>query len=539
MTAQQLKNSILQMAVQGKLVPQDPNDEPASVLLERIRAEKERLIKEKKIKREKNPSVIFKGADNTPYEKIGDEVRSLADLAPFEIPSSWEWCRVGDLFSNMSGLAYKKDALAIKADKMIRVLRGGNIGEEQFYFKGDDVFISSELVKPELYLRKDYMITPAVSSLDHIGKIALIDKDYSDTVVGGFVLMLIPHFNDDVVSQYLLYAFAAKHHRDNCRNITHKSGQAFYNLSREQMMNLPVPIPPREEMERIIAMLKQVLPKVADYAVVDTAIQNLNSSFPETLKKSILQEAVQGKLVPQDPSDEPAEALLERIRAEKQRLIKDGKIKKDKHESVIFRRDNSHYEKLDGVERCIDDELPFEIPNSWHWVRLSDICEYIQRGKSPKYSQIKKYPVIAQKCNQWSGFSIEKAQFVEPESVCTYGQERFLQDNDLMWNSTGLGTLGRMAIYKCELNPYGSAVADSHVTVIRPMKEFVLPQYLYFYFSNPTVQSVIEDQADGTTKQKELSTTTVRSYLVPLPPYNEQIRIVKQTEAVLTLVMQI
>ena len=538
MTAQQLKNSILQMAVQGKLVPQDPNDEPASVLLERIRAEKERLIKEKKIKREKNPSVIFKGADNTPYEKIGDEVRSLADLAPFEIPSSWEWCRVGDLFSNMSGLAYKKDALAIKADKMIRVLRGGNIGEEQFYFKGDDVFISSELVKPELYLRKNYMITPAVSSLDHIGKIALIDKDYSDTVVGGFVLMLIPHFNDDVLSQYLLYAFAAKHHRDNCRNITHKSGQAFYNLSREQMMNLPVPIPPRGEMERIIAMLKRVLPKVADYAVVDIALQNLNSSFPEALKKSILQEAVQGKLVPQDLSDEPAEALLERIRAEKQRLIKEGKIKKDKHESVIFRRDNSHYEKLDGVERCIDDELPFEIPESWIWVRLIDICEYIQRGKSPKYSPIKKYPVIAQKCNQWSGFSIEKAQFIEPESIASYGNERFLQDNDLMWNSTGLGTLGRMAIYKSALNPYELAVADSHVTVIRPLKEFISPQYLYYYFSNPTVQSVIEDQADGTTKQKELSATTVKAYFVPLPPYNEQLRIVNQIEAVLPLVVQ-
>ena len=539
MTAQQLKNSILQMAVQGKLVPQDPNDEPASVLLERIRAEKERLIKEKKIKREKNPSVIFKGADNTPYEKIGDEVRSLADLAPFEIPSSWEWCRVGDLFSNMSGLAYKKDALAIKADKMVRVLRGGNIGEEQFYFKGDDVFISSELVKPELYLRKNYMITPAVSSLDHIGKIALINKDYSDTVVGGFVLMLIPHFNDDVVSEYLLYAFAAKHHRDNCRNITHKSGQAFYNLSREQMMNLPVPIPPREEMGRIIAMLKRVLPRVADYAVVDTAPQNLNGSIPEALKKSNLQEAVQGKLVPQDPSDESAEDLLERIRAEKQRLIKEGKIKKDKHESVIFRRDNSHYEKLDGVERCIDDELPFEIPDSWVWVRLIDICEYIQRGKSPKYSPIKKYPVIAQKCNQWSGFSIEKAQFIEPESITSYGRERFLQDNDLMWNSTGLGTLGRMAVYKSASNPYGLAVADSHVTVIRPLKEFISPQYLYYYFSNPTVQSVIEDQADGTTKQKELSATTVRTYLVPLPPYNEQIRIVKQIETVLPLVVSV
>ena len=200
---------------------------------------------------------------------------------------------------------------------------------------------------------------------------------------------------------------------------------------------------------------------------------------------------------------------------------------------------NSHYENLDGVERCIDGEIPFEIPDSWKWVRLIDICEYIQRGKSPKYSPIKKYPVIAQKCNQWSGFSIEKAQFIEPKSIASYGKERILQDNDLMWNSTGLGTLGRMAIYKSALNPYELAVADSHVTVIRPLKRFISPQYLYYYFSNPTVQSVIEDQADGTTKQKELSATTVRAYWVPLPPYNEQLRIVNQIEAVLPLVVQI
>ena len=156
-------------------------------------------------------------------------------------------------------------------------------------------------------------------------------------------------------------------------------------------MNLPVLIPPHEEMERIIAMLKRVLPKVADYAVVDTALQNLNDSFPEALKKSILQEAVQGKLVPQDPSDEPAEALLERIRAEKQRLIKKGKIKKDKHESVIFRRSNSHYEKLDGVERCIDDELPFEIPENWSWQRIPTISLSISAGgdKQSVFSKVK------------------------------------------------------------------------------------------------------------------------------------------------------
>ena len=186
--------------------------------------------------------------------------------------------------------------------------------------------------------------------------------------------------------------------------------------------------------------------------------------------------------------------------------------------------------------RSLADEVPFDIPDSWEWVRLIDVCEYIQRGKSPKYSPIKKYPVIAQKCNQWSGFSIEKAQFIEPDSLSSYGPERLLQDNDLMWNSTGLGTLGRMAIYKTVANPYELAVADSHVTIIRPLKQFVLPEYLYYYFANPTVQSVIEDQADGTTKQKELATSTIKAYLTPIPPLDEQRRILTKLSEVLPVV---
>ena len=257
----------------------------------------------------------------------------------------------------------------------------------------------------------------------------------------------------------------------------------------------------------------------------------------QQLKNSILLMAVQGKLVPQDPNDEPASVLLERIHAEKERLIKEKKIKREKNPSVIFKgADNTPYEKIGDEVRSLADEVPFDIPDSWEWVRLIDVCEYIQRGKSPKYSPIKKYPVVAQKCNQWSGFSIEKAQFIEPNSLSSYGPERLLQDNDLMWNSTGLGTLGRMAIYKTTANPYELAVADSHVTVIRPLKQFVLPEYLYYYFANPSVQSVIEDQADGTTKQKELATATIKAYLTPIPPLDEQRRILAKLSEVLPVV---
>ena len=205
-------------------------------------------------------------------------------------------------------------------------------------------------------------------------------------------------------------------------------------------------------------------------------------------------------------------------------------------DSVIYKGDDNKYYENDGNNVvCIDDEIPFEIPSSWQWVRLEHICSYIQRGKSPKYSPIKQYPVVAQKCNQWTGFSIEKAQFIDPETIGAYTKERFLENGDLMWNSTGLGTLGRMAIYWEELNPYKVAVADSHVTIIRPLKSYVMPQYLYSYFSSYTVQSVIEEKADGSTKQKELATTTVKKYLVPLPPFAEQRRIVEKIKEVTSI----
>ena len=248
---EQLKKSILQYAIEGKLVPQDPNDEPASVLLERIRKEKQKLIAEGKIKKDKNESIIYR-RDNSYYEKLNGIEHCIDDILPFDIPQKWSWCSVQDFYSNTTGLSYKKDLLNKKSDFMIRVLRGGNILGGKYTFKDDDVFISSEYVKSNLLLKKGYLITPAVTSLEHIGKIALIEKNYNDVCVGGFVLMLQPYFENEILSRYLLIYFSTSYYRNMCKKITHKSGQAFYNLSREKLMKQYVAIPPIKEQKQIV-----------------------------------------------------------------------------------------------------------------------------------------------------------------------------------------------------------------------------------------------------------------------------------------------
>ena len=236
------KKAILQEAVQGKLVPQIAAEGNAKDLLEEIKKEKAKLIKEGKIKKEK------------PLPEITE------DEIPFDIPENWCWCKVGDLFSTMSGLGYKKDVLSEKTSKMVRVLRGGNILDTSYVFKDDDIMISGKYVKSELFLKKNYLITPAVTSLEHIGKIGYVEKDYDDTVVGGFVLMLLPHYSDEILSKYCLYLFATRWFRDMCKEITHKSGQAFYNLSRDKLLNLVIPIAPLTEQKRIVVAIEKLLP---------------------------------------------------------------------------------------------------------------------------------------------------------------------------------------------------------------------------------------------------------------------------------------
>ena len=242
------------------------------------------------------------------------------------------------------------------------------------------------------------------------------------------------------------------------------------------------------------------------------------------LKNSILQWAIQGKLVPQDPNDEPASVLLEKIRVEKARLIKEGKIKKDKKESIIFRgEDNSYYEKFaNGKVVCIDEEIPFEIPASWSYARLGNICSYLHRGKSPKYGNQKKLPIIAQKCNQWDKLYIDRCLFSDIDYILKYKEEQFLQKGDIIINSTGGGAIGRTGyIDESIFEKYDKFVADSHVTVVRPTT-LISHRYIYMYLLSPYIQIGIEERCSGSTNQIELGTATIYDYIVPIPPVEEQ-----------------
>ena len=529
MNGKQLKNSILQWAIQGKLVPQDPNDEPASVLLDKIRQEKERLIKEKKIKRDKNASIIYRGEDNSYYEKIlaTGEVKCIDEEVPFEIPKGWEWCRLRDvIYPPKYGTSSKS-----LSNGDVPVLRMGNIQDGKVVY--DKLVFSNNVEDNRKYLLQDGdLLFNRTNSAELVGKTAIF-KGNRHVIYAGYLILLRPIKTN---SEYLNYIFSSPYVRSYCKEVK-TIGVQQCNINAEKVSQLLVPIAPFEEQMRIVDKIKEVLPSVDKYSISQYNLDLLNVSLSECLKKSILQEAIQGRLVPQITEEGTAKELLEQIKKEKQKLVKEGKLKKSAlATSVIFQGDdNKYWEKSEDGAVCIDEEIPFEIPSNWAWVRLDDICSFIHRGKSPKYSPIKKYPVVAQKCNQWVGFSIEKAKFIEPQSITSYNSEYFLQDRDLMWNSTGLGTLGRMAIYYTLLNPYELAVADSHVTVIRPYKTYIVSEYLYYYFASNTVQSVIEDKSDGSTKQKELATKTVKSYLVPLPPFAEQLRIVQKIKSVTSI----
>ena len=352
MTAQQLKNSILQLAVQGKLVPQDSSDEPASVLLQRIKAEKQELIKAGKIKKDKKSSEIFRGAThNLPYafcEQIGKEIRDISDEIPFEIPDSWEWVRLGTLAQLISDGTHKTPHYV---DSGIPFLSVQNISKGYFdltkirYITEEEHQKLIERVKPQ---RNDILIC----RIGTLGKAIKITVDFEFSI---FVSLGLIRLVDATLIDFIITAINSPLGLKWIDENKVGGGTHTYKINLVDLPNMLIPIPPLAEQHRIVAKIEELLPYIERYGKAEEHLTTLNTTFPEALKKSILQEAVQGKFVPQNPDDEPASVLLERIRAEKQKLIKAGKIKKSKHESVIVTRDKIPYEIIDGEERCIAD----------------------------------------------------------------------------------------------------------------------------------------------------------------------------------------
>ena len=512
MTAQQLKNSILQMAVQGKLVPQDPNDEPASVLLERIRAEKERLIKEKKIKREKNPSVIFKGADNTPYEKIGDEVRSLAGEVPFEIPDSWEWAQLGSVVYNRGQTSPSTEFCYIDI---------GSIDNKNQKLNPTDTTIAPDKAPSRARKLVDMGDILYSTVRPYLHNMCIIDREFPHIPIAstGFAVLTC-HAN--LLNKYLFYYLMSPDFDAYANNTDNAKGVAYPAINDDRLYKALIPIPPVAEQHRIVSAIDSVNMPLCEYGSKEETLRILNTSFPENLKKSILQEAVQGKLVPQDPSDEPAEALLERIRVEKQRLIKEGKVKKDKRESVIFRRDNSHYEKRGSEVVCIDDEIPFDIPELWSWCRLNELCTKIGAGSTPTGGKTIYVPegikFIRSQNVYNDGLKLNDISYIT-EEINAKKKGSIVRSKDILLNITG-GSIGRCAVVP---DDFDIANVNQHVMIIR-LVEPKMRHWIHTILISEYIQNLIMDVQVGVSREG-LSATKLMNFLIPVPPISEQNRI--------------
>ena len=439
-------------------------------------------------------------SENLPYEKVGkNEPVCIADKVPFDIPDTWEWVRLSTICQLIDGIKMNnKNYHNLDA----RYMRGKS--EPKTINSGKFVSAGSYLILVDGENSGEIFIAP------------------EDGYMGSTFKLL--WFSEQIIDKYFLHFIDLN--KEILKNS--KKGAAIPHLNKELFFNLFLPIPPCNEQKRIVEKLSTLAHYVNEYANHQNELNILNSNFPDMLKKSILQEAVQGKLVPQDTSDEPASVLLERIRSEKQRLIAEGKIKKDKHESVIFRRDNSHYEKLDGIERCIDDEIPFDIPDSWAWTSVGEVCTNIQYGSSQKSSQTGKIAVLRMGNLQNGRIVLDKLVYTSDSKEI----EKYpLEYNDLLFNRTNSKELvGKVAIYKSEIPAiYAGYLVRLHPVLIDSdyLNYVMQSQYYWIYCQN------VRSDAIG---QSNINAEKLKRFIFPLPPLQEQKRIVNQISCAMNII---
>ena len=513
MTGQQLKNSILQMAVQGKLVPQDPNDEPASVLLERIRKEKEQLIKEGKIKKEKNPSYIFRGADNLPYEKVGkNDPVCIADEVPFDIPDTWEWVRFCNVVNYSMGKTPPRKEDVYWKNPVHSWVSIADMVADGHIIKTKEA-VNDYAANVSFKGKKSLAGTLLMSFKLTVGKVSILDIDAFHNEA---IISIYPFVDDDkIMTSYLFTVLPLMSQLGET-----KTAIKGNTLNSESLDNLWIPLPPLNEQDRICKKIKEFNPVLSNYSEIEQEVEHLNKYFPEQLKKSILQEAVQGKLVPQDPNDEPASVLLDRIRAEKQRLIKEGKIKKDKHESVIFRRDNSHYEKRGSEEVCIDEELPFDIPSSWEWCRIGSLFQVNPRNDISDDTDVGFIPMALIKDGFRNEHTFEERKWKNIKSGFTH-----FADGDIVVAKITPCFQNRKSAIISQL-PSGIGAGTTELHVLRDVTSMLfMPYFLLICKTNDFIENGVKNFS-GTAGQQRVGKDYISNYFIPIPPINEQVRIV-------------
>ena len=459
-------------------------------------------------------------SDNLPYEKVGkNELVCIADEVPFDIPESWEWVRVKHFTTLYNGRAFKPSDWTDTGLPIVRIQNLNNQNSPYNLYNG--------FVEPEYQLYGGELLfawsgTPGTSFGAHIwcGKEAVLNQhifrlDFSEKVI---------------YKPYYMYALNQR--IGELIKAAHGSA-GLQHVTKGVFENTLIPIPPYKEQIRIVNKLNQLAPAFSSYSKISNSIKKLNNEFPEKLKKSILQDAVQGKLVPQDPADEPASVLLERIRAEKEQLIKAGKIKRDKHESVIFRRDNSYYEVSGKNEVCIDDEILFDIPESWEWTRLGNVLASTDAGKSPQCedrSCNKGEAGVIKTTAVQDGYFLPNENKVLPTSF-TIQKDQLIRKGDLL--ITRAGPRNRTGVL-CVVDVECEKLILSDKTVrLAYIRNNVNPHYLQIALSSPATQNMVVKAMSGMAEsQVNISQSNMKKFLIPIPPLNEQNRIVDKYKTI-------
>ena len=515
-----LRQKVLDLAIRGKLVPQDPNDEPASVLLERIRQQKQQMVKDGKLKAKdiKNDTIIFVSEDNLHYEKFADgSVKCIEDEIPFELPDGWAWSRLGAVAEAIGDGDHQPPPQTSFGVPFLVIsnVSGGRLSFENTRFVSKEYF--SQLPETRKPRNGDLLFTVTGS----YGIPVLIDSD-DKFCFQRHIAIVRPC---TISNRYLYVILGSSYVKSICD--AKATGTAQKTVGLATLRELLIPVAPYKEQMQIYAQTQDVL------SIVDSVSSDKEDllNIIESAKAKILDLAIRGQLVPQDPTDEPASVLLERIRAEKEELIKQGKIKRDKKESVIFRgEDNSYYEKMaDGKLHCLDDQLPFELPDGWEWCNLSMIGT-TNIGLTYRPTDIEPGGIMVLRSCNIVNDQVDLSGLVRVKT--TVRENQFAQKNDILICARN-GS--RSLVGKCALIPDLREPASFGAFMAIYRTEYF--EFIVHYLRSSFFRSVFDDS--NSTAINQLTQDMLKRAIVPLPPLSEQRRIVEAIGAMLFELNQI